>query len=430
LLTLAKKLKNQKFKLQKENPTMNESPLFSRREFLRHSSLLALASTAPGFLLSSAQAASSSDRDLPILVVVQLAGGNDGLNTVVPFTNDIYYKSRPRLALKGDDLIKLDDHRALNAQLKPLMKWGECGELAIVEGVGYPNPDRSHFRSTEIWETAVDSDKTSNTGWIGRYLDATCEGKPLPTNAVAIGNDRPQSFTGAEAMTQPEAFGYLKSYGNDHEGSFKNLNGVRKKEYEPSGNESLDFLRRTAMNATLSSSQVRRAAQRYRGGISYPNSELAKSLRTVAMMIAGRMPTRIYYVSQTGYDTHANQRGSHQRLMGQLAAALTAFQNDIEHQGQAERVVTMTFSEFGRRVKENGSNGTDHGTAAPMFFLGKNVNGGFHGKPSSLSDLDSGDLKFTVDFRHLYANALHWLQAPTAPVLQRNFDPLPGLLRV
>jgi len=410
------------------------STLFSRREFLRTGSLLALSASAPGFLLRGA-AAATQGTGLPILVVVQLAGGNDGLNTVVPFTDDAYYRARPRLGLRlGDDLVNLNDATALNAGLKDLMPWAERGELAIVEGVGYPNPDRSHFRSTEIWETATDSDKTSSTGWVGRYLDACCSGRPEPTAALAIGASRPQSFGGREglgiALSVPEAFGYLEGQGGDTSEAFVTANKMPTAEEPASGNPTLDFLRQTSLNATLSSDKIRSASRQYKGGISYPGGRFAQSMQTVARMIAGKMPTRIYYVSLTGFDTHANQTGAHRNLMRQLGETLAAFQRDMEGMGEAERVIVMTFSEFGRRVAENGSGGTDHGTAAPLFVMGKHVGGGLHGQRPSLTQLDAGDLRHTTDFRRIYTSLLHdWLGAKPDEILGRSFDPLPGLIR-
>lgn len=409
--------------------------LFSRREFLRTGSLLALTATAPSFLLRGAAAASQGS-GLPILVVVQLAGGNDGLNTVVPFADDAYYRARPRLGLRSDeDLVKLNDRVALNSALKDLMPWGERGELAIVEGVGYPNPDRSHFRSTEIWETASDSNQTSATGWIGRYLDNCCPGRPEPTTALAIGADRPQSFSGTSgmgiALSSAESFGYLEGVGGDDTETYRATNNEDMGGAPAAGaNSTLNFLRQTSLNATVSADRIRSAARRYKGTVTYPNGRLAQSLQTVARMIAGGMGTRIYYVSHTGFDTHANQVGQHRNLLRQLGESLAAFQKDLEAMGEADRVVTMTFSEFGRRVAENGSGGTDHGTAAPMFLMGKRIGGGLHGTAPSLTNLDAGDLRHTVDFRRIYASVLNgWLGTASEPVLGRTFDPLPGLIR-
>lgn len=409
--------------------------LHTRREFLRNATLLALAGTAPAFLLRSARAAEAGARGEPVLVVVQLAGGNDGLNTVVPFTNDEYFRRRPRLAIRQPgELIRLDDHTAFHHSLQALMPWMERGQLAVVQGVGYPNPDRSHFRSTEIWETAVDSHQSSTTGWVGRYLDATCAGKPHPdpTAALAIGTERPQSFQGhlglGVAMSQPEAFGYVEGLGGDDTGNFRHLNETASA--ASTGSDSnLDFLRQTSLNATMSASRIRGAARRSGQQVSYPASRIGQQLRIVARMIGGGMPTRVYYVSHGGFDTHANQAGTHTNLLRQMADAIAAFQRDLEAMNEADRVVIATFSEFGRRVAENASGGTDHGTAAPMMLMGRHVRGGLHGQAPSLTSLDGGDLRHTVDFRQVYASLLGgWLNAPVSEVLGRPFEAVPGLI--
>lgn len=419
---------------------MKERRLLSRREFIGSTSILALSFSAPSFLLRSVAAQGQTllpaGPDERLLVVLQLAGGNDGLNTVVPFRDDAYYRERPRLALRADQCVSLADGIGFNAEMRALMPWWEKGELSVVQGVGYPNPNRSHFRSTEIWETASDADRNEATGWIGRYLDNNCAGHPGadPAAALAIMNKRPQSFASKSglglAVSQPEAFGFLEGYARDNESAFKDVNHVAGARYDRSENASLDFLRQTAMNATLSAEKVRRAASRYKGGVEYPRQQLGQALQTVAKMIAGGLPTRIYYVSHGGFDTHANQQNQHGRLLRELAESVAAFQRDLELQGQAERVVIMTFSEFGRRVRENASGGTDHGAAAPLLIMGKGVRGGLQGRAPSLTDLDEGDLRHAVDFRSVYATMLRdWFAVDARPTLGREFAKLPGLIR-
>ena len=414
----------------------HECLLCTRREFLRASSILAVGAAMPAFL-AKAIAATTAElggtipgfKDDRILVVVQLGGGNDGLNTLVPFTDDAYFRARPRIALKDDKIIKLTGDVALNAKMKAFKDLADQGKLCVVEGVGYPNPNRSHFRSTEIWQTGVDSDRYSETGWIGRYFDNQCGGTAEPVAGVAVGGERPQSFAGQKgfgvAFQDPNSFGWTEGQGEAKERNFQVLNAAN----ETLHNDTLDFLRKVTNNAVLSSDRVREVAKKYKGGIEYPRDPFANSLQTVAKMIAGGLPTRIYYVTLTGFDTHANQLNTHDNLLERFANGIAAFQRDLESQGNAQRVLTMTFSEFGRRVGENASGGTDHGTAAPMFLVGDMLNAGMAGKRPSLTDLDQGDLKYTTDFRGIYASVLdQWLGADSKLVLGKAFPQI-GLIK-
>lgn len=409
---------------------MKECLLCTRREFLRATSILAVGAVMPRFLANTAAAADPALRagapikgfkDDRILVVVQLGGGNDGLNTVVPFTDDAYHRARPRLALKGDRLIRINDQIAFNARMKAMKELADQGRLTIIEGVGYPNPNRSHFRSMEIWQTGVDSDRTSQTGWVGRYLDNACSGEAEPVAAVAVGSERPQAFGGRNglgvAFSDPGSFGWTEGHGDAREENFRIVNTASRPR-----NETLDFLRKVTTDAVVSADRVRDAARRYRSRIQYPGDQFGASLQTVAKMIAGGLPTRIYYVTLSGFDTHANQQGSHDNLLQRFSDGISAFYRDLVAQGNADRVLIMSFSEFGRRVAENASGGTDHGTAAPMFLIGNPVNAGLAGQRPSLTDLDRGDLKFTTDFRSVYASVLEqWLGTDSQAILGRSF---------
>ncbi len=433
--------------------------LHTRRQFLRTSMLGAAASwTLPLFLEKTfgAMDAAAADsliqtatgRDHPILVVIQLAGGNDGLNTVVPYTDDIYHRSRPRLAVAADKILRIDEHVGLNPALGPLKSLYDDGALGIIQGVGYPNPNRSHFRSTEIWQTAVDADRVQNTGWLGRYFDNYCQGEDASVG-VSMAGDIPQAF----AAPVPRGIGFARPedyrWVNDEppQGSasvseffFRQLNQPDAIDGEEMSGASIsgltgpamdelgpmDFLQRTALDAQLSSDKVLEIARKFKPAVSYPNSRLAAGLSLVGRMIAGGLPTRVYYVSQGGYDTHANQAGSHERLLGELAEAMEAFRRDMVAQGNFSRVLMMTFSEFGRRVSENANRGTDHGAAAPMFIMGGKVNAGLHGTRPDLGKLDRGDLVHSVDFRNVYSGVLEkWLGVKSAPVLGREFKPFP-----
>jgi uncharacterized protein (DUF1501 family) len=434
--------------------------LHTRRQFLRTSALGAAAAwTLPVFLektffaldalAAEAVTQSVTGKDGTILVILQLAGGNDGLNMVVPYADDAYYRSRPKLGIAADKVLKLDSYAGLNGKLTGFKSLFDEGHLAVVQGVGYPNPTRSHFRSTEIWQTASDADRNESEGWIGKYFDNCCRGAE-PTIGVAIGEQMPQAFaaktpTGV-TLSKPEQFRWrpLDKHARPisaEEMFFRQLNGIDD-ENAPAANDggsigalsgqaganqsAIDFLQRTALDAQLSSDKILAIARKYKSTVSYPPGPLSASLSIIARMIAGGLPTRVYYASQGGFDTHAGQLNSHDRLMAQLNDSVAAFVADLKQQGNFDRVLLMTFSEFGRRVAENANGGTDHGAAAPMFVLGGAVKPGLFGTYPSLSDLEGGDLKFSTDFRSVYATILdNWLQAPSQLVLGRRFDHLP-----
>lgn len=428
--------------------------LSTRRVFLTKGlTMLAAGATVPSFInrtafgvgrpLDQLLTAPASGVDGKILVVVQLSGGNDGLNTVVPFGDDNYYRARPQIGIRGNDTHRLTEFLGLNPRLTALKELYDGGQMSIVQGVGYPNPDRSHFRSMDIWHTANPEDVAIHSGWLGRYFDAQCAGvdpkkgqeaaPPDPHVGVAIGDANFLAMQGEKVM--PLGFerpGDYRYKGDDRR-SFTALNRPDSDPGNPLATEAgeLDFLTRTAMDAQVSSDRVIKATRSHKPGVDYPRGEYGDGLRAVAAMIKGALPTRVYYVSLGGFDTHANQPGRHDNLMGQFAQGVKAFLGDLKEQGNDERVMVMTFSEFGRRVAQNASSGTDHGTAAPMFFFGhhKHLNAGVHGVHPSLVDLDSGDLKYNVDFRSCYAGVLqHWLDTDPAlagRILGGKFEALP-----
>lgn len=406
----------------------------NRREFLQHAAVYSALGLAPQFLSRTAAAQAEAAAihgftDDRVLVVVQLGGGNDGLNTVTPWSDDAYYRARPNLALPKKDLLRLNDDLALHPGLKPLMRLYDDGLLGIVQGVGYPNPDRSHFRSMEIWHTASDADEYLGHGWLGRYFDNACSGTARPQAGMAIGAERPQAFEGQRgfgiATEQPERFGWNPGMGNPAqlESSFEALNAGA-----DAAHDTLDFLRHTTANAIHSSKEVQAAASK--GKVAGPERRYRRGafnqLDVVAGLIRGGLDTRIYYVSTSGFDTHANQAGQHDRLLSNVGEALAGFQAQLKRDGTAHRVITMVFSEFGRRVQENGSGGTDHGTAAPLFVMGEAIQPGIHGIAPSLEDLDGGDLKYTTDFRQVYGALLEdWFRTDSAEVLHGSFESLP-----
>jgi uncharacterized protein (DUF1501 family) len=405
----------------------------TRREFLGISGkgigLLAFSQFAPQFLVESALAATPApEKDRSVLVLVQLAGGNDGLNTLIPFEDADYYRLRPTLGVAKDKVLRTSDTTGLHPSCTALHRLFEGGKLAIIQNVGYPNPNRSHFRSTEIWETASNSDEFAVTGWIGRFLDNACEGMPPDSHdplAVHVTNGVPQSFM--SARTHP-TFGLVPGGGNrrDNEETRKLLETMLSDPAADTGGANNGtFLRQTLMDTLVTERKVQRIIGAYRPETPYPASALAASLRNVAALVAARMPTRVYFVSLSGFDTHSNQLGQHAALLTQLSEALAAFQRDLEARKLDRQVMTMTFSEFGRRPSENQSRGTDHGTAAPLFIMGSSVKAGLHGTPPSLHLQQNQDLQFSTDFRRVYATALErWLDCPADKVLAGKFEPL------
>jgi uncharacterized protein (DUF1501 family) len=418
--------------------------LLTRREFIQRSlGIVAVAGTIPTFLsrtalgMTASAAAGVNPLDKRVLVIIQLSGGNDGLNTVIPFTQDKYYKARPTLGIAKNKTLKINDSLGFHPAMTAFKGLYDSGELAIVQGVGYPNPDRSHFRSMEIWQSGI-VEGFESTGWVGRTFDHTCgnahlhkEGnkaaattKPSPTLAVSIGETLNPALIGKSsigvALNDPERYWEMTRVASDE--SLRSENGTGK------ANSTIDFLRRTAMNAELSAEQIRRSVRKVQSKANYPANQFAQGLKLIAAMIAGGMDTQVYYTSLGGFDTHANQVGGHERLLRTLSDGIGAFQKDLQALGQADRVLGFTFSEFGRRVAENGSRGTDHGQASQMFAFGKNVKAGILGEHPSLEKLNRGDLNFNIDFRQVYATVMdEWLKADHQMVLHEKFSPLPIL---
>jgi uncharacterized protein (DUF1501 family) len=445
----------------------NEITLQTRREFLRTTMLgSALSWTVPAFLANTfaalhADAADSATqiatgKDATILVVLQMAGGNDGLNTVVPYANDFYHQARPKIGLRADKILKLNDQIGLHGALTGFKNLYDSGNLAVVQGVGYPNPNRSHFRSTEIWQTASDSDKIEKYGWLGRYFDSACSGAD-PAVGVTIGSQLPEAFFAKTpkgiCFNNPQNYRFVSGAhpkpgeADLTEASYEKMNELNELENSSplpdensggsigalaagmpmQGGKAVDFITRTALDAQVSSDEVRKIAARVKNQATYPHSQLGNSLKLVAKLIGGGLPTRIYYVSQGGYDTHTNQINTQQRLFQDLGDSTKSFVDDLKAQGNLPRVLVMTFSEFGRRVSENANGGTDHGAAAPMFIVGNKVKAGLLGRYPSLApqDLFEGDIKYNVDFRNVYASVLEkWLKTKSAPILGKQFEPL------
>ncbi len=409
---------------------------FSRRDFLRTSALAGAGLALPFVLPESLQAAVAAQTaalakpaspDFPILVVLELGGGNDGLNTVVPVGADPYFRARPTLALKRNGTLPLDDQLGLHSSLKELKSLYEEGRLSIINGVGYPNPDRSHFRSMEIWRTASGAERHVPEGWLGRYLDTAGGDHPDPLSGIAVGPELPQSLCGDRgagiAFQEPRLFRWMEGRAGDTEAAFQRLNHIDGQLVDDT--DTLGFLRNITTRLVLSSDRVRKVASRTLQGVDYPQGRLGRDLKIVADCILADLPTRVYSVSLVGFDTHANQAVVQANLLRQFSQATHAFFTDLRNHRVSDRVLVLCYSEFGRRVEENASRGTDHGTAGPMFLLGNPVRPGLHGRYPSLEDLDGGDLKYQVDFRSVYATLLeNWFGAESARVLPGTFPKL------
>lgn len=396
----------------------------NRRDFLKllgTAGVVSLAGPAPS-LWSSALGAEAAKSER-VLVQIQMAGGNDGLNTVIPFGDDAYLKARPALAIGKGAALKLNDTLGLHPAMSGFRDLWEASRLAIVQGVGYPKPDRSHFRSMDIWQAAHFSERIP-TGWVGRMLDQTVAQTGTTWEAACIGQDKlPLSCLGERVV--PPTIQRLEEFRLTSAGRETALVSTAAWKQAVSSSESgseLDFLRRSATSAVTSAERLASLSKTYRSATPYPSSRLAQQLQLVAQMITADLPARVYFVTLDGFDTHSQQLPGHAVLLGELSSAVSAFFADLDEKGRGDSVMLTTFSEFGRRLAENGSLGTDHGAASVLFTVTPAGKGGLYGTAPNLTDLDDGDPKFTTDFRRVYATLLdRWLQRPSQPVLGEAF---------
>ncbi len=403
----------------------------NRRRFLTATGVTAAAALAAGAtqvdwprLMSAAQD-NPLDPDAGVLVVVTLYGGNDGLNTVVPAGDSAYQNARSELAYKPEEVLDVGEGLGLNPGLKGFKSLWDSGQLAILRGVGYPKPDHSHFRSMAIWQTA--SPETSvPTGWLGRWLDATGDD---PLRAVSVDPVLPPLLAGARTAAASLPVGGLTLPKGALGTAFQGLGAAQSGEgyWQARAARSVGDLHRAV--ATLGPhASTKDASTKDKGKTQPRKGELAAQLDVVAGLIEAGVPSRVYSVSLGGFDTHADERGTQQRLLTELDGALTPFVQRLAKTDRGKQAVVMAYSEFGRRVIANASQGTDHGTAGPMFVLGANVHGGFHGAEPSLTDLDDGDLKLTTDFRDVYATMVEdVLGTDAGPVLPGHNGRLTGL---
>ncbi|MGN7719209.1 DUF1501 domain-containing protein [Chitinophaga sp. 22620] len=393
----------------------------NRRRFLQVGSLASASLMLPKFLKAMEQGQLVPPGN-KVLVVVQLSGGNDGLNTVIPYRNDIYYKLRPSLGIKREAALSLTDELGIHPALKSFKSLYDDGSLGILNSVGYPNPDRSHFRSMDIWQSASDSRDYWGTGWLGRYLDAQCKGCDKPTQALEIDDTLSLALKGDAvkglALTDPQ-----RLFGASNDKYFKELLAKQKHDDE---HHNVDYLYKTMAETISSASYIQQQYKTFKSREQYPGTELGRNMKTIAELIMTDINTSVYYVSHGSFDTHVGQQGQQQRLFEQLSDALGSFTTDLKKNNRFQDVLVMTFSEFGRRVGQNASGGTDHGTANNMFLIGGGLQQkGILNESPDLANLNEGDLQYKVDFKNVYATLLKkWLGADDQAILQKQYEHL------
>jgi uncharacterized protein (DUF1501 family) len=400
----------------------------NRREFLlRGVGVVGAGAAVPTYLVRTALAAPAAEAGQRVVLLLQLGGGNDALSSLVPYGHKEYAQVRQATRIKDEEVIKLNNELGLHPKLTGFKELFDQGAFAAIPGVGYPNPNYSHFTATDIWHTANQTPESALFGWLGRASDLAFRDNPDPKLTIAVGTVRtPRALIGKEhpalSFGDPESYRYAADRGDAaRQAVYRKLNHVAGGDAATS----LHFVSQTAVNANDSSDQIRQLARDYKSQVEYPKTGLAQNLRNIAALIVGGLSTRIYFTEQGGYDTHAGQRNHHDNLMAQLNDALSAFYKDLAAHGHAQRVLTFTTSEFGRNVKENGSQGTDHGAASAQFMFGPGVKPGVHGQHPSLSDVQgggAGSLKHAVDFRSVYASVMEkWLGCPSEPVLGQKY---------
>ena len=389
-----------------------------RRKFIQTSGLATAAMMIPNFL--KAQESLSALKTDKILIVIQLTGGNDGLNTVIPFENDLYYNARPQISIQKKEVLKLNNELGLNPVMQGFKELHDEGKLTVINNVGYPEPDRSHFRSMDIWQTASKSNEYKTTGWLGRYLDEKCNVCDKPTQVLEIDDTLSLALKGNNvkglAMKDPK-----RLYGTTLDPYINQLS--RQHIIGDHEHDNAEYSYKTLAETVSSAAYIYQTSKIYKSAANYPNHQFGKSMKTISELIISGVNTNVYYVSLGSFDTHFNQQKRQADLLQQLSETVKIFMDDLKTSGKQDDVMLMTFSEFGRRVNENASGGTDHGTASQMFLIGNNLKKkGIYNSAPNLSDLDDGDLKFSVDFKNVYATILKkWLNIDEQIVLGNKY---------
>lgn len=384
-----------------------------RRDLIKLGTMVSASFLMPGFAMAKPFVEERKNRR--VLVIIQLSGGNDGLNTIVPYQNDIYYRSRPRLAISKNDIIKIDDHAGFHPSLSSLHRLHERGAVSIINSVGYPDPNRSHFRSTDIWHTGSGSEEIINTGWIGRMLDNRSDVDPF--SAIEISGSLSLALKGKNSKGMAVA-DPVSLYRQTQQPFIQSVSTNPKS--SDTNHSELDHIHSTLHNTCESASYIYQKYNAHQSKINYPNSDLAKGLSIIASLIVSDCDTSVYSISHTGYDTHVGQTSKQKRLLKQYDEAIGAFTNELMENERFNDVAILTFSEFGRRVAQNASGGTDHGAANCAWVVSGGLKQpGIINPMPDLSDLQNGDLKHSVDFRDLYATLLKgWMDQDPAMVLK------------
>lgn len=390
-----------------------------RRNFIQTTGLASTAMLIPNFL--KAQENNPIKNTDKIVIVIQLTGGNDGLNTVIPYENDLYYNARPEISIKKNEVLKLDNHQGLNPNMQGFKNLYDDGNMCLINNVGYPEPDRSHFRSMDIWQTASKSSEYKTTGWLGRYLDEQCASCDKPTQIMEIDDTLSLALKGnnAKGLALKDAKRLYATTSNVFINQLSKQHAIGDHQHD-----NVEYLYKTLAETISSANYIYQTSKIYKSAATYPNHQFGKSMKTISEFIVSGVNTKVYYVSLGSFDTHFNQQKRQGDLLQQLAETVKVFMDDLKKNSKADDVLLMTFSEFGRRVSENASGGTDHGTANQIFLFGNNLKKkGIYNEAPNLADLDEGDLKYTIDFRNVYATILKkWLNTDEQPILGEKLE--------
>ncbi|HSZ26193.1 MAG TPA: DUF1501 domain-containing protein [Cytophagaceae bacterium] len=395
--------------------------MVTRRKFIQLSSLASASLLLPNFLYATdKKSLMEKSKEGKKIIMIQLNGGNDGLNTIVPFRNDVYYRERKTIGLKQQDLLTINDDIAFHKSLSGFKELYDNGNICLLNGVGYPNPDRSHFRSMDIWHSASNSNEIVTTGWIGRYLDANCSNGEKASYAIEIDDTLSLAMKGQNvkglAMKDPQ-----RLFNTTTDPYFTAL------AQQPHGtNDNIDYLFKTMTETIQNAKYIYNQSKIYKTTLSYPDTALGKDLKMIAELIVSGIDTKIFYASHGSFDTHVNQLNQHAKLLQELGDATNMLVKDLKNNNRFEEVIIVVFSEFGRRVAQNSSGGTDHGTSNNLFVIGSDLKQkGVYNQMPDLTDLQEGDLKHQIDFREVYATLLNnWMDTDAEKILRKKFSNL------